>query len=121
MPDIDDCDYIVQWFYQSGMGMSGANGLMSLTWQELQSFSEMTGCELTGWEAEVLMSMSRAYSGSYHKSQEPDSPAPWMDESPETLEQMRANVAAKFKALSAGSLPKAKEPAKKPHKKAKPA
>lgn len=103
------------------MGMSGANGLISLTWQELESFSDLSGCNLTGWEAETLMAMSRAYSASYHKSQEPDSPPPWADDSPETLEQMRANVAAKFKALSAGTLPKAKEPAKKPRKKVKPA
>ena len=101
--------------------MSGANGLMALTWQELGSFSELSDANLTGWESETLINMSRAYTGSYHKSQEPDSPAPWVDDSPETIEQMRANVAAKFKALSSGTLPKAKEPVKKPRKTPKPA
>ena len=121
LPEIDDCDHVIQWFFESGMGMSGANGLIALTWQELKSFSDLSGANLSGWESETLINMSRAYTGSYHRSQEPDSPAPWVDDSPETVEQMRANVSAKFKALSAGTLPKAKEPAKKPRKKPKPA
>ena len=121
LPEIDECDHIVQWFYQSGMGMSGANGLTALTWQELESFSALSGLNLTAWESEMLMAMSRTYSTSYHKSQEPDSPTPWVDESEETLEEMRANVAAKFRAISAGAMPKTTQAAKKPHKKAKPA
>lgn len=121
LPEIEDCDHVMQWFFQSGMGMSGANGLTALTWQELASFSFISGANLTGWESEALINMSRAYTGSYHRSQEPDSPAPWIDDSPEALEQIRANVATKFKSLSSGSLPKADQPAKKPRKKPKPA
>lgn len=119
MPDIESHEYVLGLFYETGMVMNGANGAVPITWTELRNYSDQSGAVLTPWESSTVMNMSRAYCSAYHDGQTPEALPPWVDDSEESLEAMRASVAAKFKAISAGAMPKS-DPSK-PRKKPKPA
>lgn len=119
MPEIESHEYVLGLFYEAGMVLNGANGAVPITWTELRNYSDQSGAVLTPWESSMVMNMSRAYCSAYHDGQTPEALPPWVDDSEESLEAMRASVAAKLKAISAGAMPKS-DPSK-PRKKPKPA
>jgi hypothetical protein len=119
MPELDSHEYVLELFYESGMVLNGANGAVPITWTELRNYSDQSGAVLTPWESKMIINMSRAYCTAYHDGQSPSALPPWVDDSQEALAAMRESVASKFKALSAGALPKTDQA--KPRKKPKPA
>lgn len=52
------------------------NGLIPLSWQEIQSFIETTGIELTVFELKVIRSASKAYANQSILSTDPKCPPP---------------------------------------------
>jgi len=119
MPDIDSHEYVLEMFYETGMIMNGAHGAVPITWTELRNYSDQSGNVLTPWESSMVMKLSRAYCSAYHDGQDVAALPPYMPEDEDSLSAMRASVAARFKSLSAGAMPKSDT--SKPRKKPKPA
>ena len=119
MPAIDSHDYILDIFYETGMVLNGAHGAVPISWTELRNYSDQSGSILTPWESSVVMKLSRAYCSAYHDGQDAAALPPYMPEDEDSLNAMRASVAARFKSLSAGAMPKSDK--SKPRKKPKPA
>ena len=48
-------------FINMGSATSTMGGLVPITWSEIESYSRLCNLNLSAWEADLLMSMSRAY------------------------------------------------------------
>lgn len=59
MPECDEL--IVQAFIDCGIYTSNGMGVSALTWQEIQAYSEISGVNLTHWEARMVHLMSKEY------------------------------------------------------------
>lgn len=57
--------------------MNTGMGVSAFSWSEIQSYSQQSGMELTGWESQQLVSMSREYSVWIHKAKDPKIESPW--------------------------------------------
>ncbi len=55
-------------------------GLTRLSWQEIESYSRLSGVDLTPWESEQVINMSREYCLWKQKGAKQDCQAPWIDE-----------------------------------------
>lgn len=117
MPEIDSHEYILELFYQSGMILNGAHGAVPITWTELRNYSEQSGVDLTPWESEIVMRLSRAYCSAYHDGQKPEALPPWMPEDTDSITKQRENVSNTLAAMGQAM----KESKPKPRKKPKPA
>lgn len=65
MPPADE--YITTCFRMAGGYKSGAAGVTPLDYTDIKSFMEVSGFELTSWQAEQIVSMSRICCSSYSK------------------------------------------------------
>jgi hypothetical protein len=66
-------------FMQAGPMMAGAMGDVPLTAQELTAWAQGTGCILTPWEFETILTLSRDYYAAYQAARKPTCPAPWIN------------------------------------------
>lgn len=89
MPDVDL--FIVNCFHGVGRCLSGGMAVVSITWQELKSYSELSGYDLTPWESEQIINMSREYC-SWLSKKDPLISAPWHDDSYSELQVARERV-----------------------------
>jgi hypothetical protein len=78
MPEIE-LVYLIDFMNQLGYATSGFNGATRISWQELKAWKDTTGTSLTAWEAETLMTLSRAYVEQLNASHEPSCPSPLDD------------------------------------------
>tara|TARA_R110000782_G_C14819221_1_gene413863 strand:- start:19435 stop:19854 length:420 start_codon:yes stop_codon:yes gene_type:complete len=76
-PEPDAAQYLIHWFFESGMVMATGAGAAPLTWQELEAYGRSAGLELTGWERSTLMEMSRTYCEARDRFRKPASPPPY--------------------------------------------
>lgn len=86
MPEVEGGEYIINHWQKSGMYSSGMNGLMPLSWLELQAYSVQSGASLDGWESEQVMLMSKAYVAFSRDSDELNCMAPYTVELTEEQE-----------------------------------
>ena len=69
MPDTGLFSYVVQWFIDLGLDFN---------YSELDSWNKLTGVNVTSWEAETLVKMSRKYNSGLMSYKKPDAIAPYM-------------------------------------------
>jgi len=93
MPDVSPFDHVAEWFSELGYMMDR----QPLSFQEIQSWSAVTGTILSAWHGSVLRQMSVAYVGQMFKFRKRYDPAPYMKDT-RTMEQIRADVVRKIKA-----------------------
>ena len=99
LPDTDE--YMTMCFRLSGIHFTGSTSLsgstpaVPLTWTEVDSFCNRSGYQLTGWESEQIINMSRSYCYTLSKSSDINYPAPYQEgfDSEDSIEQMRKRVA----------------------------
>lgn len=78
MPPIDEAfNYLLGLFFDSGQCLATGQGLVPLTWQEIDAWIRVNRLELTLWEIETISKMSSAYCSEYSKSTDPQRPAPY--------------------------------------------
>lgn len=93
--DVDDI--VVTAFHSLGLSSKNGTGISQLTWGEVDAYSRMSGVDLTSWEAEQIVLMSRYYCLWKHKGCDPACSSPWNSE---LNNSDNAIVNSKFKALA---------------------
>lgn len=74
-------------------------GMAPLTWLDVKAYSDITGSNLTAWEADNVITMSRQYCVWHRKGEEQGCPSPWTD-GYNIVEASAPAVCAGFKALA---------------------
>jgi len=99
MPEVEAA-YLLRPFFDSGMCSSNGMGVSAISWSELRNYCELTGTELSPWEAEQVMMMSRAYTASLRRSDDPLMPPPFTaEETDDEIQARRAAVVEQMMAL----------------------
>lgn len=80
MPDIGSQGYLIELLLEIGASASTGFGVAPLSWSEIYSWSSLTQTNLTSWEASTIMSLSRAFTASYHRFDETNAAAPFVHE-----------------------------------------
>jgi len=86
MPPVECGEYILDLLNRCGMVSQGAGGITSISWQEIKAFKELSGEDIDWWEADVLMSLSRAYVGMYHRASDANMPPPYETDDEDLLQ-----------------------------------
>lgn len=87
-PKVDS--YLIEAFKESGVCLDGVNGATSLTWDEIESFSEKSTFDLNRYDSELIIMMSRDYCSFSIKARETNCSSPY--ESKESISAMRKRV-----------------------------
>jgi plasmid maintenance system killer protein len=92
LPEING--YLSICFQLSGVCLTGSAGIIPLTWVELKAFSQQSGYELTGWESEQIIEMSRDYCHTSFQAKDFNFPAPYQEwfDSDDKIKEMRVRV-----------------------------
>ena len=61
MPDIGTAEYLVQMLQNVGISSNNGMGLAPLSWTELDSWCKLTKTQLSPWESEMMVHLSRQY------------------------------------------------------------
>lgn len=100
MPDIESAEYLVSAFHGVGMVVSNGMGITAISWLELSAYCSITVTDLSGWESEIIMDMSRAYSSTFRKAEDPTMTAPFtMIDDDDALKYQREIVVKQFKEM----------------------
>lgn len=64
------------------IGLTEANGMGAspLSWREIRAWQELTGVELTPWEARLIRHLSTAYLAESRRGESENCPPPWRAE-----------------------------------------
>lgn len=90
MPSADPL--IVNAFHLLGFNMNVGMGHFPLTWCEIDSFSNRQQTQLSEWESEQLIMMSREYCNWLFKAKDRNYPSPWDDEGYDPLIENRKRI-----------------------------
>lgn len=96
MPEINPAfDFLRILFFESGQCLATGQGLVPLTWQEIDAWIRVNQLDLTLWEIETIRKMSEAYCAEYSRATDPQRPAPYSivkeeDEIDEEVEMRKA-------------------------------
>lgn len=98
MPEADPL--LVRAFILSGKCLSGGMGQSPLTWQEIDALNRLQDLNLSPWDTEQIMMMSRVYlSTKQRASADPSMLSPYAEETEEALNKQRESVAKQLKML----------------------
>lgn len=94
-------DFIVSCFEDVGMCLQGGMSLTPITWNELLSFTKATKYNLTPFEYEQVMNMSRVYCSYTQKANDINEPAPYnlAENSEDEMELNRKRVEQKLRGM----------------------
>lgn len=73
MPDSCGCDYLVEILFRIGPVI--AEGPVKEA--DIEGWEKRRGVQLTPWQADTIIDMSRAYLGEMHTARQMSAPAPW--------------------------------------------
>lgn len=71
MPAVD-AQYLLDYFYEVGPTLPDG----AITYEEIQSWAEVSGIDLEPWEGQFLRRLSRQYLAECHRAEKRDCPAP---------------------------------------------
>lgn len=77
-PELDGAEYMVTLFQEAGLMSSNGMGAVPLSWQEIESWLDVTELRLTVWEKLTIREMSDAYVAALHQSTGKHDPAPYV-------------------------------------------
>jgi hypothetical protein len=101
MPPLDCGEHLVGLLWNWGPTMCTSMGDSPLTHQELSYCQANTGIELSAWEAETLIRLSREYLGESHRATKRDCKPPFA-ESTEGEQVKRAELQRKIRSFLDG-------------------
>ncbi|MES1987462.1 MAG: hypothetical protein V4440_05425, partial [Pseudomonadota bacterium] len=78
MPPTFGCEYLIEYVLKAGPGQNYGMGMVPLSFQEIASWTELNGLELSAFESNAIRDLSRSYVGQYNISSKPDCFAPWV-------------------------------------------
>lgn len=61
MPDVGNAAYIIQLLFDVGISVQSGMGLAPINWTELRSWTQVTRVNLSPWEAETIILLSRHF------------------------------------------------------------
>jgi hypothetical protein len=96
LPDLDGGELLVEILSAIGECKSGANGLMSVEWQDIANWVNLTNAELTAGEVEAVKYLSLCYVSQHYQSIDRSCPPPNIETLPVADE-----VTTKLKSLFA--------------------
>ena len=79
MPALDCGEHLIDLLWKWGPAMSSSMGESPLTHQEISYCQANTGIELSAWEAETLIRLSREYLGESHRATKRDCKPPFVE------------------------------------------
>ena len=74
-----DADYLVPLFFEAGMYEASFGGVSPLSWSEIKSWLEVTGRDLTVFEADCIKEMSVGYCNEYTSASEEHARPPYIE------------------------------------------
>lgn len=77
LPDVEDAYYIVKWWQDCGTVGTTGQGLIPLTWQEIQAWRTENELVLNNFEISCIKNMSREYVSEYYAASDKSRPAPY--------------------------------------------
>lgn len=77
LPDLEDADYIVEWWHEAGTISQGGMGISPLTWQEIRAWRLENELHLENFELQMIRAMSSEYCGEYNAGSEKGREAPY--------------------------------------------
>lgn len=77
-PPLDAAEHLVEYLLQIGPMQAGE----VLTFQEIESWSRLTGYAVTSWEAITLRRLSAVYGAEYSAASDPQRGAPYLPAAP---------------------------------------
>lgn len=77
LPDLNEAGYIVSLVNEAGTVSSSGMGISGLTWQEIESWLNVTGLSISTWEKLMVFKMSAAYASEYSSATAVDAPEPF--------------------------------------------
>lgn len=80
-------EYLVLLFYELGICGQGANGVVPISWTEINSWLTTTDRELEPWEVTLLRDMSKAYVNEYYNGTDKFSKTPYVED--EVLDKVK--------------------------------
>jgi len=90
MPPIEWGEYLVAYLFEFGPTVAAGMGSAPVSAGEIESWSRLLGIELGGWEARLLLRLSREYLAEASNATKQDCLAPWQ---PETYQPDKALAA----------------------------
>ena len=91
--------YLVEWLFE--IGPSTGDGILAMS--ELAAWENITGIELSRWEARTLRRLSGDYLHQRQESREPGCPAPYSASREASRSMVTRQFAAMAKAIKSGS------------------
>lgn len=70
-------DYLVGHFFSSGQCLQTGQGLVPLTWQEIDAYVKLNELDMCVWELKLIKKMSEAYCAEYSRASDPNRVAPY--------------------------------------------
>lgn len=70
-------DYLVGHFFNSGQALQTGQGLVPLTWQELEAYTKLNELDMCTWELKLLKKMSEAYCVEHSRASDEKREAPY--------------------------------------------
>ncbi len=100
LPDADR--FIVCCFIECGVCLSGGMGISPITWTELNNYIKCSKTNISGYESELIIKMSREYCNFSHKAQKKSCLAPYLEnyESEDEIVKRRKIVSAQWDGFS---------------------
>jgi len=70
--------YMVDWLMEIGPVTAGGMGSAAVSWPEIAAWQDLTGIDLTAWEARTIRRLSRDFHDQMHRSKQPTCRAPFV-------------------------------------------
>jgi hypothetical protein len=86
-------------FHAIGVAQNAGMGLFNLTWNELSAYCNLSRVNLTAWESQQVINMSREYCSWVNKGKDPNCGSPWVNTNEDAIEENRALVAEKMASM----------------------
>lgn len=98
MPPLEgDEAYMIKLLMELGPVVNNGMGINGVSWQDINSWTLLTGVELSSWQASTLHLMSKAYANEYSRSNGENTHAPYIPEADD--QEARDRVSAGLKSF----------------------
>jgi len=102
--DLPKCEaeYLVPFFIEAGKFSATGNGIVALSWVDINAWLEVTERNLSLWEKQTIKLMSEHFVNEYYAGREKDRQAPYISlKTEELLKAKRKAVASAWKSFKA--------------------
>lgn len=101
LPEIE-YPHLLEWLFDFGPYALGPNGIIPVSYQEIDAWSRITKIDLVEDEPEILRRLSVDYCGMFNRAKDRDCPPPYVDQAgfdQDEMTSIRAKVALQLQKL----------------------